>query len=238
MSLFHELTSPVPQYQHPFVCPGCLLYGEFYRDLRFLCGECGQALEDPMVLLGTPGSCSGCNSVLSLGGRPSAPGLMARCRGCGWGHQPAAPQEPDRVLGTLTAEDLGRLREAAGVPEHGAWGIRFFLIEAGDARTCILNLGDLANSQARLPFTHAAIAVEAIWLLGADTDPLSVAQVLDRFVRRAGFLAAWQQSIPIYVQHESISPSVGNLLANHFKNIRYGVRPEHLLPVGGGGAPE
>jgi hypothetical protein len=217
---------------HRFLCPECLHFGPF----RFGCAICGEvpplAAHVARICLGDGDHCPECRvreekAILQP--------LEAYCPRCGnrvdlGGYH----NRRVRVLGTLSRDDRHALYAALGVSNPPAEG-GVSICDDGARLTYVMPLDDLIDAAQELSGRHALHAVEAIWLDGAQMEPLALGQVVDRFIRQSRLTDEERRAITICVRAESLPAPMEHLLATRFGAIRYGVDAKAMIEQGATG---
>ena len=206
-----------------FLCPTCLQFGPE----RFSCGACGAEVEQFVLL--THGlylnNCPACGARIFRGDTHSARARCARCdAGCDGKHH----ERQVRVFGVLEAASLQRLRQWPLVAQQAPDSI-YLRGDDGRQLTYVLDLGKPFGADTPFGVPHAAGAVEALWLGEPWSDPLALAQALDRFIRRALLSPEARRALPVWVCGTEWDPLSRNVLEARFPDIQYGVSVEAFL---------
>lgn len=203
-----------------FLCPACLRFGPE----RFACGACGAEVEEFVLL--THGlylnDCPACRARVFTGDQHSA---RARCAHCASTCEVGNQQRQVRVFGVLERASLQQLRDWPLVPRPTAevaclWG------DDGRQLTYVVDVGDPPGHDAPFGVSHAVRSLEALWLGEAWSDPLALAQALDRLIRRAQLTPAERAGLPVWVRDSAWGPTARNVLEARFPNVQYGVGVE------------
>jgi hypothetical protein len=219
---------PSRLFKEAFLCPECLEFGDCHQHLEIACRACDKVIGSFPLHYGP--YCPRCDKLLVSNGRLLSQRLKVTCKRCSRSTTLEVWRHPVRVLGTLTSADFEALRTATDATEGKAHGVHFFSVIQGENRIYVLNLADLANTEELLPLTHAARAVEAIWLSGSEADVLAHGLVIDRFLRRTGLTRARCQATKVYVAEAALPPAAHRLLDTRLGTIRFEVAAADFLP--------
>jgi hypothetical protein len=216
---------------HRFLCPHCLLFGDY----AFACGACGKELEGFLVY--TEGAyvntCRHCQSaVLSREGQKGK-GAAAFCGGCGGVGDPTVYHERQvRVLGALTGAGLASFCDANPARAWSGHG-DYACADDGTRLTYVLNLEKILEDASSPPAPHtfhALFGMEALWLGETDLEPLALGQRLDRFLRLPQHVKGFRRELPVcVVGSPEPEAAMRNVLEARFSNVRYGVSPGEFL---------
>jgi hypothetical protein len=206
-----------------FLCPACTRFGPE----RFACGACGAEVEEFVLL--THGlylnNCPACKARVF---RDDSHTARARCAHCTARCDARYHQRQVRVFGVLDGASLQRLRQWPLVGQQATDGT-YLRGDDGRQLTYVLDLGDPPGVEAVFGPSHAVRAVETLWLGEAWHDPLSLAQALDRFIRRAQLSPTAQHALPIWVRDAQWDAVTRNILEARFPKVEYGVSAETFL---------